>query len=373
MPYRYGNVVIRNKTGVRMVKLSKHESVYQDLKVKLVEFAPNDAAPSVRDLMRSYSVSQATVTRAVSRLCDEGLLVKNAGSGTFVTEEVLKYKQDAAPVIVAAIPRWDAPGQYHMQNLFETANRVYDFTPEVIHFDWQDGIPKALPDRKIDGLMVMPSATTVTPGDIDILDGFAIPYAVVGQHLEGLQVNAVYCDSALAGAQAADHLIKLGHQQLAVVISEPRITPIMNRVDGFSQYCELQGVECRVIDCQVKEGGDNVESVYQKMKWVLTAGNLDFSGVFVTSEVPALGLYKALYEHGLTIPGDVSVVGFGNVFFSSHFYPALTTLDSCYKELVNGSIEIILDRIAHSGGGSCVQRKIKLDLIVRESTCSPTA
>ena len=84
----------------------KYDTLYQELKEDLIELSPGDSFPAVRTIMKEHAVSQATVTMATERLFNEGLLLKAVGKGMMVTEEVLKYKKGAKPIICLAIPHW---------------------------------------------------------------------------------------------------------------------------------------------------------------------------------------------------------------------------------------------------------------------------
>ena len=351
-----------------MSRASKHEILYRELKKELLSFNPGDKIPSVREIMQDYSVSQATVTKSISRLQNESLLEKNLGLGTFVTEEVLKYKKDADPIILVATPRWNSAWYVGIERNFELAQKEYGFSVEFIHYDWQDGIPQKLPDRKADGLVIVPSVK-VTQEYLNQLEGFNLPYLIFDRSVENAMANSVCNDNQFAGALAADHLIKLGHRKLALIISEPKLTSVTGRIDGFTQYCELQNAEVELIDCDIKSGDRAVEKVYQTLKSRLKGAKPDYTGVFVTSENAVLGVYKAFYEKGMSIPGDVSIVGVDDQADSDFYYPALTTISSNLPKLVNSASEILLAQIkGNDKKNNFSQKKIKSEIIIREST-----
>jgi len=350
-----------------MLEISKHERLYRDLKEELVMLNPGDKIPSVRDIMQDYSVSQATVTKSISRLQNESLLEKNLGLGTFVTDEVLKYKKNAAPIILVATPRWNSAWYVGIERNFELAQKEYGFSVEFIHYDWQDGIPAKLPDRKADGLIIIPSVK-ITQEYVKQIEEFQMPFAILDRSVENIPVNSVCSDNQFSGALAADHLIKLGHKKLALIISEPKVTSVTGRIDGFVQYCELQGVKVEIIDCHINSGDRAVEKVYQTLKDRLKQSLPDYTGIFVTSETAALGIYKAFYENGMSIPQDVSIVGVDDQADSDFYFPALTTISSNLPKLVNAASKILLSQIKGDNEDNFSQQKIKSEIIIREST-----
>ncbi len=350
-----------------MSRASKHETLYRELKKELLGFNPGDKIPSVRDIMQDYSVSQATVTKSTSRLQNESLLEKSLGLGTFVTNEVLKYKKDAAPIILVATPRWNSPVNVAIEQNFELAEKECKFSTVFMHYDWHQNVPLKLPEQKIDGLIVIPSGE-ITQNSVAQLEGFNIPFVVLGCFMEHMAINSVNGDGQFTGALAADHLIKFGHKKIALVISEPKVNDTKERINGFLQYCMLQGVKAEIIDCGIQRGDSSIEKVYHTLKNRLKQSQFDFSGIFIINESAVLGAYKAFTENGISIPEDISIIGVGNEM-DSHFYcPALTTICSNIPKLVNVSVEILLAEINGEKQTGFRQEKIQSKIIIREST-----
>ena len=88
--------------------MTKSDRLYGELKNRIIGCEPGSAFYSFRTIMNDYSVSQATVTAATRRLIDEGLLKPNTGKEMEITDEVLKYRQDAPPVVCLAMPHWQS-------------------------------------------------------------------------------------------------------------------------------------------------------------------------------------------------------------------------------------------------------------------------
>ncbi len=352
-----------------MLGKSKHERLYYRLKEEIVELKPGDKIMPVRDMIRRYSVSQATVTKSLDRLFHEGLIEKNPGLGTFITAEVMKYRKDAKPIVVVAMPRWSSQLGVEIEYCFELAQQEYDFMVEFVHYNWQDGVPSELPKRKIDGLIIVPGQK-LTRQHIKKLMHFNLPFVIFDHSVAGIEVNSVCSDNHFTGALAAAHLIKLGHKRLALVISEPKVTSIVRRIEGFTQYCELQNIQVEIIDCGINSGDRSVEKVYQTLKNKLEDGLPGYSAIFVVSETAVLGVYKAFHEHGIAIPQDISVIGVDDQSDSDFYFPALTTISSNIKKLTKIAAETVLAQIKAKGNRNFYQKKLKSKIITRESTCN---
>ncbi len=350
-----------------MIRLAKHEELYENLKNVLIELEPGDSFISVREIMRRYEVSQATVTSAVEPLLEEGLLEKRSGLGMFVTNEVNKYKASAPPVIALVLPRWMSSVYLQLENAFLNLQSEYGISAELIHYNSNDGMIKELPSRKIDGLIIHPAVDMIKAEEIQLINGFNVPYLILG-NMKDLDVNTVNSDDKFGASMAADHLIKLGHQRLAVFNSEPWSNAVADRINGFTEYCSLQGVDVKIFDANIRSGQNPMVLVYDFIKNLCSKDELDFSGMFVISESPCLSVFKALHEHGIRIPDDISVISYGNSCDSDYFYPALTTIESNYTEQLRESINIIKAILSGKERVFPIKHNIRPEIVIREST-----
>ncbi len=345
----------------------KHEYISDELKELIIDMNPGDTMLSVRQIMRRFSVSQATVISALTPLLNEGILEKRQSVGMFVTEEVMKYKPSASPVILFAIPRWPSVDYWQVENIFLELQEEYDFIAKVVHFDWQDKVIQSLPAGKADGLIVLSTGGPSTPQQIKHLDSFHVPYVVLGQSLSDIDVNTVYCDDEYEGTVAADFLIKRGHKKLAVIISDPHGPTIRARVRGFVRYSELQGAEVSIIDCGIKYGENSLTKVYEATKKLLESDQNDFTAVLVVSIEPCLSVLKAYYESDLVVPDDISIISIGDSFNCNFFSPALTTVTTKKSTQITECINL-LKGIIDGSESFPVKKCIQPQIIEREST-----
>ncbi len=351
-----------------MLEVAKHEKLYRALKNKLLQLNPGDKILSIRHIMQNYSVSKATVIRSVERLKAENLIRKNVGLGTFVTDEVLKYKENAKPIILIAIPRWNSTFYGNIEDQFELAQATSNSVVEFLRYDWKDEIPRMLPNKKIDGLIVIASSN-ITPEHIEYLDSYKRPYLFFDISAGNLPANSVTSNNYSIGSQAADHLIKLGHKKIALVISEPQILSINDIIDGFCQYSELQGANVEIIDCGVKKGDLGIEKVYRRFKERLKE-TCSFTGIFVTSSASALAIYKAAYENNMRIPEDLSLISAGYSPDCAYYYPALTNIDYDIPKMVSFAMDILISQINNKERKEFKLKKVKPKIMIRDSTIS---
>src|SRR5205085_11767127 len=95
----------------------------------------------------------------------------------------------------------------------------------------------------------------------------------------------------------------------------------------------------------------------------------EVTAVFVANDSMTVGVLRAFHEHGLNVPGDVSLVGFDDVPEAAYFMPPLTTVRQDFAEVARRSLALLLDQI-NSGTRAPKRQVVGTTLVVRESTRS---
>ena len=344
--------------------MNKSEQLYCELKGQLVARAPGSTFRTVRSIMDDFDVSQATVSSAIQRLTEEGLLRKNGRRSMEVTDAVLRYRKGAKPVYCLAIPRWPSE-YYNMVELcfMEQAERL-GYELEIVHYDWKLRVPRELELPKLDGLVVITGVSDITGDDVSFLDALDVPYVIFGRFLPVLALHSVSNDEEYTGAVAAHHLFELGHRKLAVLHSEPEGEGMTARTKGFRQFAELHGCSVEVIECGVRAGDDAVRKSYEFMKKRFSEKVPEFSALFVLSDSTAFGVYQACHECGIAIPGQLGVVTCGEAWNLAYRAPALTSVGIDHARLVEEAVRILKKNVP----GKFEHVQVKAELTVRAST-----
>jgi DNA-binding LacI/PurR family transcriptional regulator len=101
------------------------------------------------------------------------------------------------------------------------------------------------------------------------------------------------------------------------------------------------------------------------------AAGQQITAVFVANDQMALGLLRAFREHGIDVPGDVSVVGFDDVPEAEYFSPPLTTVRQDFAAVGRNSIGVVLDQIESGPVDKPPCIVVPATLVVRTSTAAP--
>jgi LacI family transcriptional regulator len=106
---------------------------------------------------------------------------------------------------------------------------------------------------------------------------------------------------------------------------------------------------------------------YRPMQ-VLLEKTRDFTAIFCFNDIAAIGAIRALKDAGLTVPGDVSVVGFDDIQSAAYSTPSLTTVRQPLMEMGKRGAQMLLDRIANREKEYPSEIVMTPDLVIREST-----
>ncbi|MEI8407091.1 MULTISPECIES: LacI family DNA-binding transcriptional regulator [unclassified Kribbella] len=141
---------------------------------------------------------------------------------------------------------------------------------------------------------------------------------------------------------ATNHLISLGHRQIAIIgVGEPEHTTTKARFAGYTRAHKAHGLN--VAKQRVLPGVYDRESGYQHTKGLLDRG-VPFTAIFAITDVVASGVLFALHEAGLRVPEDVSVIGYDDIPLAADLTPGLSTVHLPHEELGRTAIRLALHR-----------------------------
>lgn len=348
----------------------RSDALYGRLLLRVRDMTAGERLPSVRQLMDEYRVSQATIDRAISRLKDEGFVEAQLGRGLFAMGKRrlgtigLLMSDDSSHFTFLAMR--------HARTVLTQAG--YDV--RLGNYHTGDSIAATVAELPCDGLIVLPAGHPRLMQELAELRPSATPTVLMDLMPELLDLNAVATDNAEGGAQAARHVIGLGHRRLAIIMSEPDLDSQRARIAGFTREAGLTaGVSIELIGCLEMmrrerghiPGGSYAVAHYGVGRILRERGGLGATAAFADSDMGALGTMKALHEAGVAMPGAVSVIGFDDLPEARYFHPALTTIRQDLTGWFQAALRIIEARL--SGQTGPVQRiRITPELVVREST-----
>jgi DNA-binding LacI/PurR family transcriptional regulator len=322
--------------------------------------------PTLRDVAREAGVSYQTVSRVINN---------NANVSAGTRHRVLKAIEalDFHPNRAAQILQTEKSRTIEVVMPYFGFNRVlydmartthelgYHFVISAIDNDEFASTLESANSRLIDGLILIPLIPIVDDYDTLIELTHGIPFVQIGARL-GVNLPSVIYDQAKGARLATQHLIDLGHRQIAEISGPLPNYDAHDRHEGWLMTLSDNGIE----PGPSVESDFTIEGGYWAMSRLLDEGAV-FTAVFVGNDSMALGAQTALRQRGLCAPDDVSVVGFDDVPESAHLVPGLTTVRQDFQLLGQLAVEYIIDLI-EKPDTPVYQRVLPPKLIIRKST-----
>jgi LacI family transcriptional regulator len=192
-------------------------------------------------------------------------------------------------------------------------------------------------DRGVDGIILIPSSGVT---HVEKLVKKRFPFVFLDRLIEKDGASNVTSDNEEGAYQAVKYLLKLGHRRIVVVTGPRDLSTEQARIKGIQRALDEEGLACHGDLCVC--GNYNQEDAYQAVVNVLQK-KTSFTAIFATNDMMAFGAKKALEEHGLKIPEDVSLVGYDDILFSSII--SLTSVVQPTYEMGKNAMMLLLDLI----------------------------
>lgn len=218
---------------------------------------------------------------------------------------------------------------------------------------------RMLHERAVDGLLLLD-----TPARIET----TLPVVAISAHTTTPGATNIVLDHDLAGALALGHLRELGHERIAFMRGPKSISDAQYRWQGIVQAAEQLGM---TIDYKLVITLDDLDQTplhgYEAMKKLL-GKTRDFTAIFCFNDICAFGAMRALDDAGLSVPGDISVIGFDDITGAAYHRPSLTTVQQPLAEMGRRGAQILLERIQNPSASFPESIISEPRLVLREST-----
>lgn len=217
-------------------------------------------------------------------------------------------------------------------------------------------------EDRVDGVILL----SLSPGDeskyINDLAKKNIPFIMIDNSNRDPAVTSIIVDNYRGGYEATQHLIDLGHTEIAHIAGPGDYLSSRERERGYRQALEDAGLRSFAVEQGLFEISTGYDAV---MKWG-ARGKLP-SAVFAADDNIAIGVMSACLNKGVRVPGDVSIVGFDDQLLASEFRPRLTTMRQPADRIGAMGVELLLAAINGEGERGATLM-VEPELIVREST-----
>jgi DNA-binding LacI/PurR family transcriptional regulator len=244
------------------------------------------------------------------------------------------------------------------------ADHGYAITLIPVASPTQDGVLGAftrLGELAVDGVIVIMEVHLLDAANLSLPPGAQV---VVVDSDAGDRYPVVDTDQADGARQAVRHLLDLGHETVWHVSGPADSFSAGRRAQAWRDVLTEDG---RPVPPML--GGDwSAESGYRA--GLRIAADPSCTAVWAANDQMALGVLRALHEHGRRVPEDVSIVGFDDIEDSVSYLPPLTTIHQDFAEMGRRCVERVLDQI-RGGSAEAGTALVPTRLVLRQSTAPP--
>jgi LacI family transcriptional regulator len=233
------------------------------------------------------------------------------------------------------------------------------------HTEKEELLIDLLRERRVEGLIIIPSSHNLDLKYYQCLRG-KIPFVFVDRYLPEIDADRVTTDNVKGAYIAIKHLIKLGHERIALLSGpEAPCTSIQDRIKGYEKALREFGIGFRKIIETEKNLNKPKKCAYKAMTSFLT-NESRISSLFAVNDGIAIGALRAIREAGLKVPDDIAVIGYDGDEIAPFASVPLTTVVQRKEEMGKIAVRLLLERIGQKRGPS---RHILLEprLVVRAS------
>jgi len=327
---------------------------------------------SIKDIARAAGVSHSTVSRAlrnsplvnaktaelVRKIAKEQNYIASAVARSLVTKRtntigivVTSIADPFAGEVVGGIEECALANQYSV--ILASSHSDPDLEFRAV---------QSFYERRVDGVLVM--ASRVGDEYLSWLSEMNAPIVLINSHHPGEFTYSVRIDNGAGAKLAMQHLLEFGHRRIAYIGDE---AGFQSDAERFSGYKKAMREAELVLDPTLVSYGDGTPDSGLRAMSRLLALSQPPTAVFCYNDREALGAMRAVREHRLRVPDDVSIIGFDDLFLSSYTDPPLTTIRQPKHEMGLQATEILFGLLNGNNPRSRISTGV---LVVRGSTAS---
>ena len=178
-------------------------------------------------------------------------------------------------------------------------------------------------------------------------------------------IDSIFTPMEKGGALVAQHFLDLGHEKIAYIGEKDG-----SKFTGFLRYLNQNGVDIAKENIIEIDSWGNLSSgdIISRIRNFAASRKNEVSAIFAFNDITAIQVMQSFKDVGVSIPEDIALAGFDNIFLSREISPSLTTVAQPTKEIGRLAVETLIRRINQKTKEPPEMISLKPRLIVREST-----
>ncbi|OBZ18608.1 transcriptional regulator [Bacillus sp. FJAT-27264] len=224
---------------------------------------------------------------------------------------------------------------------------------------------RLLEQKNVDGILI---GTGLENAEIlALLAEKSFPIVMIAREAAGISVHSVLTDDFRGGELAARYLLGKGHKRVAVLSENFKVSSSFERVRGFRFGLFEAGISLNpeeILSCEsnIKDG--------KRAAAAIICGSERPTALFCCNDLLAIGALQAAKEAGISVPEQLSIIGFDDTILSTVTNPTLTTIAQPMDQMVKLAFDLLIGSLDNADD---IKQRIVMqpELVIRESTGSP--
>lgn len=213
-------------------------------------------------------------------------------------------------------------------------------------------------ERKVDGVAIMTFG--IEEPLLDRLSSQGIPMVFVDMAPRKKNIATIHVDYEKGISEAVAHLCELGHRRISFISGPLRLHSAAARLKAFKSAARARGC---FLDRYVVYGDHTMVGGERGMEQLLRLKNAP-TAVICSNDITAIGAMHSASRAGLSIPEDISLIGFDNVQITEYMLPPLTTITMSGRDIASRAVSALLSP-------GVPLRTVETTLVVRQTTSGP--
>ncbi|PKG39743.1 substrate-binding domain-containing protein [Psychromonas sp. Urea-02u-13] len=216
--------------------------------------------------------------------------------------------------------------------------------------------------KRVDGLLLM--SDEISHQHLDIFSRHkAVPTVVLDCGETSFPADKIQDNSLQGGYLATKHLIDKGHRKIGCITGALDKQASIKRLAGYQQA--MQEANLAICDDWLASGNFECEGGQHAFEQIMATGNMP-TALFVCNDMMAMGVINTADKHGISVPNDLSIVGYDDIKLAEFVTPSLTTIHQPKFNLGKKAFDTLLDKIKGEREGN-IELQLEPRLVERDS------
>lgn len=314
-------------------------------RIILNDFKDQDQFVPENELAAGLGVSPGTVRRALGDLASEGLLVRRPSRGTIIC----KPRSQQMKNLGIFFPDFSSSGISQVLDLVTGRCRQQEINPWMLHTHRGERLSQAYEQLHFapneGGVLLMHNTPRATQELYEALTDRGYACVTLDQRVPDRRSNFVCVQNEEGVRIGVEHLAALGHRRIAFLAAESfEKENVQERTAAFRGVAAELGLsEVEVVDCHTPMWTRSSLTVGPAMEKLWSRSEKP-TAIFGITDTAAAAAIRWLTQQGISVPGEVSVLGFDGNDFGAEIFPPLTTVAQPYGRMVDAAFRILTER-----------------------------